>query len=204
MTEAVTGVRRRPGVAGGPVTFQSMADKLTLGLLASVVGAIIVFVSAFLTWSTVDARGTAGAKLSGAVTDSMGISAGRLGTVTLICSIVALVVVGVMLLPVTMEWAWQVLLGLGALIVLLALIEVVTLPRALSPGSFSCPSGVTCTFHRTVGPGVWFTLVAGVIVIVGAYVHRIRPVPFARPKPLTLPEAADQPVKPAAEEAAPA
>ena len=204
MTEAATGVRQRPGAAGtegvpaAPITFQAMADKLTLGLLTSVVGAIIVFVSAFLTWSTVDARGAAGKPLSGAVTDSMGISGGRLGTVTVICSIVALAVVGVMLLPITKPWAWQVLLGLGSLIVLLALIEVVTLPRALSPGAYSCPSGVTCTFHRTIGPGVWFTLVAGAIVIAGAYLHHLRPVPFVRP------EASPQPVKPAAEEAAPA
>ena len=54
------------------ITFQSMADRLTLGLLAAVIGAVLVFISAFLTWSTVDARSEAGGKIAGPATDSIG------------------------------------------------------------------------------------------------------------------------------------
>jgi hypothetical protein len=161
------------------ITFQSMADRLTLGLLASVIGAVLVFVSAFLTWSTVNARSSAGAKTSsGAVTDSIGIADGRLGLETLVLSLASLALVAVMLMPATKPWAWKVLIGTGALTVLLALIELVSIPRTLRPDNFTCPSGVSCSFHRTVGPGVWFTLVTGLVVIAGAYVHHIRPVPF--------------------------
>lgn len=160
------------------ITFQSMADRLTLGLLAAVIGAFLVFVSAFLTWSRVDARSAAGQRIAGAVTDSLGIAGGRLGAETLVLSIAALVVIGVMLLPATKAWAWQVLIGFGVLIVLFALVDLVSIPRTLRPDNFTCPSGVTCSFHRSIGPGVWFTLVAGLLVVAGAYVHHIRPVPF--------------------------
>ena len=160
------------------ITFQSMADRLTLGLLASVIGAVLVFVSAFLTWSTVDARSAAGGKLDGAVTDSIGISGGRLGTATLVLSLGALAVVAVMLLPATKPWAWRVLLGFGLLSVFFTLVDLISIPRTLRPDNFTCPSGVSCTFHRTVGPGVWFTLIASLLIVAGAYVHHIRPVPF--------------------------
>jgi hypothetical protein len=49
---------------------------------------------------------------------------------------------------------------------------------------------VTCTFHRTLGPGVWLTLVASLLIVAGAYVHHFRPVPFrapgAPPRPKTV------------------
>lgn len=165
--------------AGRTVTFDSMADRLTLGLLAAVIGAVLVFVSAFLTWSTVSARSSAaGGTKSGAVTDSIGIAGGRLGLETLILALASLALVAVMLMPDTKPWAWKVLIGTGALTVLFALIELVSIPRTLRPDNFTCPPGVSCSFHRTVGPGVWFTLVTGLLVIAGAYVHHIRPVTF--------------------------
>lgn len=164
--------------AGQQISFQSMADRLTLGLLASVIGAVLVFVSAFLTWSTVDARSQVGDKLAGAVTDSMGISNGRLGTATLVLSLAALAVVAVMLLPATKPWAWQVLIGAGALSAAFTLYDLTTIPKTLRPDNFTCPAGVSCTFHRTIGPGVWFTLIASLLIVAGAYVHHIRPVPF--------------------------
>jgi hypothetical protein len=163
------------------VSFQSMADRLTLGLLASVIGAVLVFISAFLTWSTVDARSQAGGKLAGAVTDSIGISGGRLGTETLVLALAALAVVGVMLLPATKSWAWQVLLGAGLLSVFFTLVDALSIPKTLRPDNFTCPTGVSCTFHRTIGPGVWFTLVASVLIVAGAYIHHVRPVPFRSP-----------------------
>ena len=160
-----------------------MADRLTLGLLASVIGAVLVFVSAFLTWSTVDARSQSG-QLAGAVTDSMGISDGRLGSATLVLSLAALALVAVMLLPATKPWAWQVLIGAGVLSAVFTLIDLITIPKTLRPDNFTCPAGVSCTFHRTIGPGVWFTLIASLLIVAGAYVHHIRPVPFRSP-PLT-------------------
>jgi hypothetical protein len=163
------------------ITFQSMADRLTLGLLASVIGAVLVFVSAFLTWSTVDARSQVGDKLAGAVTDSIGIADGRLGTATLVLSLGALAVVAVMLLPATKPWAWQVLIGFGALSAAFTLFDLISIPRTLRPDNFTCPSGVSCTFHQTIGPGVWFTLIASLLIVAGAYVHHIRPVPFRSP-----------------------
>jgi hypothetical protein len=163
------------------ISFQSMADRLTLGLLASVIGAVLVFVSAFLTWSTVDARSQVGGKLAGAVTDSIGISGGRLGTATLILSLAALAVVAVMLLPATKPWAWQVLIGAGALSAAFTLYDLFSIPRTLRPDNFTCPAGVSCTFHRTIGPGVWFTLIASLLIVAGAYVHHLRPVPFRSP-----------------------
>ena len=169
------------GSAPQGVTFQSMADRLTLGLVASVIGAVLVFISAFLTWSTVDARSQAGGKLAGAVTDSIGISGGRLGTETLVLALAALAVVGVMLLPATKAWAWQVLLGAGLLSVFFTLVDLISIPKTLRPDNFTCPAGVTCTFHRTIGPGVWFTLVASLLIVAGAYIHHIRPVPFRSP-----------------------
>ncbi|HEX4019403.1 MAG TPA: hypothetical protein VHX15_21900 [Frankiaceae bacterium] len=165
------------------ITFQSMADRLTLGLLASVIGAVLVFVSAFLTWSTVDARSQAGDKLAGAVTDSIGIAGGRLGTATLVLSLAALAVVAVMLLPATKPWAWRLLLGAGALSAALALYDLISIPKTLRPDNFTCPAGISCTFHRTLGPGVWFTLIASLLIVAGAYVHHIRPVPFRSPGP---------------------
>jgi hypothetical protein len=155
-----------------------MADRLTLGLLAAVIGAVLVFISSFLTWASVDARSSAGGKVAGGVTDFLGVSGGRFGTATLICALAALVVVAVMLLPATKPWAWQVLLGCGALTVLFALIDLIQIPTDLHPAGFVCPAGVTCSFHRSIGPGVWFTLVTGLLVMAGAYVHYIRPVPF--------------------------
>ncbi len=163
------------------ITFQSMADRLTLGLLASVIGAVLVFVCAFLTWSTVDARSRAGNKLAGAVTDSAGISAGRLGTATLVLSLGALAVVAVMLLPATKSWAWQVLIGFGALTAAFTLYELISIPRTLRPDNFTCPSGVSCAFHRTIGPGVWLTLIASLLIVAGGYVHHLRPVAFRPP-----------------------
>jgi hypothetical protein len=179
MTEAEATQPSAP--AGQRITFQSMADQLTLGLLASVIGAVLVFVSAFLTWSTVDARSQVGDKLAGAVTDSMGISGGRLGTATLVLSLAALAVVAVMLLPATKPWAWQVLIGAGALSAAFTLYDLITIPKTLRPDNFTCPSGVSCAFHRTIGPGVWFTLIASLLIVAGAYVHHVRPVPFRSP-----------------------
>lgn len=176
----------------GRITFQSMADRLTLGLLAAVIGAVLVFVSAFLTWSTVDARSSVGTKVAGAVTDSIGIAGGRLGTATLILSVASLLLVGMMLLPATKPWAWMVLLGFGLWIVLFALVDLAAIPRTLRPDNFTCPSGVTCSFHRSIGPGVWFTLVTGLLVAAGAYVHHLRPTGF-RPRPATPPPNLDQP-----------
>src|SRR5689334_10382179 len=87
------------------ITFQSMADRLTLGLLASVIGAVLVFISAFLTWSSVHAHAFVGNKQTNVVVDSLGVSGSRLGTATLILSIAAMALIGVMLLPATKEWA---------------------------------------------------------------------------------------------------
>lgn len=159
----------------GPLTFESMADRLTLGLVVTVLAALLGFVSAFLTWSTVDVRSATDVRITGAVTDSLGISGGRLGTVTLGVSIAVLVTVAVMLLPLVALWAWKVLLGFGTLIALLTLLDLARIPRTIAPDNFTCPSGVTCTFHRIVGPGVWFTLGAGLLVIGGAYLHHLRP-----------------------------
>jgi hypothetical protein len=172
--------------AGGErITFQSMAERLTLGLVAAAIGGVLVFISAFLTWSSVDARSVAGNRVAGATIDTIGVSSQRLGTATLVVSIAALATVGVMLLPATKAWAWQVLLGSGALIVVLAVIELLSIPGNPRPENFTCPSGVTCTFHRSIGPGVWFTLVAGLVVVAGAYIHHIRPVPFRASAPST-------------------
>lgn len=176
-----TAVETAPEPVAERITFQSMADRLTLGLLASVIGAVLVFVSAFLTWSTVDARSQIGDKLAGAVTDSIGIAGGRLGTATLVLSLAAVAVVAVMLLPATKPWAWQVLIGAGALSAAFSLYDLITIPKTLRPDNFTCPSGVSCTFHRTIGPGVWFTLIASLLIVAGAYVHHIRPVPFHSP-----------------------
>ncbi len=177
-----------------PITFQSMADRLTLGLLASVIGAVLVFVSAFLTWSTVNARASSGQKVAGATTDSLGVAGGRLGSATLVLSIAALALITVMLLPATKPWAWKVLVAAGGLITLLALIDLISIPATLHPKGFTAPEGVTVTFHRSTGPGVWFTVFAGVLVAAGAYVHHIRPVPFRSAHPAPAPKAASAPV----------
>jgi hypothetical protein len=158
------------------LTFQSMADRLTLGLLASVIGAVLVFVSAFLTWSSTNSKGVIGKLVSGGTTDTLGIDGSRLGGATLVLSIASLALVMVMLLPATKPYAWKLLIGAGGLIALLALVELFQIPGHLYPKSFSCPPGAICTFTRSIGPGVWFTLVAGILVAVGAYVHHIRPV----------------------------
>ncbi len=192
------------------ITFQSMADRLTLGLLASIIGAVLVFVSAFLTWASVNAKSTVGDKVSGATTDSLGIAGSRLGSATLVLSITALALCGVMLLPATKVWAWKLLTGAGALIALLAVIELFQIPGTLRPSDFTCPTGLTCTFHRSIGPGVWFTLVAGLLVAAGAYVHHIRPVQFraqparTTPEPAAIPAAEGDPVTEPAAVAKPA
>jgi hypothetical protein len=159
------------------LTFQSMADRLTLGLLASVIGAVLVFVSAFLTWSSTNSKSSVGGLTSGAITDTIGIDGHRLGGATLVLSIAALALVMVMLLPATKSYAWKILMGVGALTSLLAVVELFQIPATLHPVVKACGvNGVTCSFTRTIGPGVWFTLVAGILVAVGAYVHHIRPV----------------------------
>jgi hypothetical protein len=166
-----------PGPRPERITFQSMADRLTLGLLASVIGAVLVFVSAFLTWSTTNSRSSAGRLVSGATTDTLGIDGHRLGGATLVLSIASLALIAVMLLPATKSYAWKMLIGAGALIALLALIELFQIPATLHPVVKGCNvNGVTCKFSRSIGPGVWFTLIAGILVAVGAYVHHIRPV----------------------------
>jgi hypothetical protein len=170
-----------PAESGPPaerITFQSMADKLTLGLLACVIGAVLVFVSAFLNWSSTTSKGTApGARgATGATTDTLGIDGSRLGTATLVLSIAAIALVGVMLLPATKPYAWKILIGTGVLIALLAIVELFQIPGTLHPKNFTCPTGLTCSFHRSIGPGVWFTLAAGLLVAAGSYVHHIRPV----------------------------
>jgi hypothetical protein len=177
-----------PGAAGSReerITFQSMADRLTLGLLASVIGAVLVFVSAFLTWASTTSKSSVNGLTTGAVTDTLGIDGSRLGTATLVLSIAALALVGVMLLPATKPYAWKILMATGALIVLLALVELFQIPGTLHPKDFTCPAGLTCSFHRSIGPGVWFTLVAGLLVAAGAYVHHIRPVGL-RPEAATV------------------
>jgi hypothetical protein len=83
----------------------------------------------------------------------------------------------VMLLPATKPYAWKILTGAGVLIVVLALVELFQIPATLHPVVKGCGvNGVTCTFSRSTGPGVWFTLVAGILTAVGAYVHHMRPV----------------------------
>ena len=165
--------------AGEPrerITFDSMAARLTFGLLASVIGAVLVFISAFLNWSSTTSKSSAGKLVSGATTDTLGIDGSRLGGATLVLSIAALALIAVMLLPATKTYAWKALIGTGALIALLALLELFQIPGTLHPTKFSCPTGVTCSFRRSIGPGVWFTLIAGLLVCAGAYVHHIRPV----------------------------
>jgi hypothetical protein len=166
-----------PDPRSGRITFQAMADRLTLGLLASVIGAVLVFVSAFLTWSSTNSKSISGDLTSGATTDTLGIDSHRLGGATLVLSIASLALIMVMLLPATKTYAWKVLIGAGALIALLALIELFQIPATLHPVVKGCGvNGVTCSFTRSTGPGVWFTLIAGILVAVGAYVHHIRPV----------------------------
>jgi hypothetical protein len=175
-------VKAQPGGSGDAepgerITFQSMADRLTLGLLVSVIGAVLVFVSSFLTWSSINAKSTVGKSLAGGVIDTLGVSGSRLGSATLVLSIAALALVAVMLLPATKPYAWKALIGVGVLIALLALIELFRIPATLHLTVKGCGvNGVTCSFHRSIGPGVWFTLVAGILIPVGAYVHHIRPV----------------------------
>jgi len=168
--------------ARGPITFQSMADQLTLGEVVAVLAALLTFVAAFLTWSTVMVHSSSNAQVTGAVADSAGVSAGvsggRLGTVTLGLSIAVLVTVGVMLLPLAAAWVWKVLLGFGALIAALTLLDMARIPRPMAPDNFTCPSGVTCSFHRSIGPGTWFTVGAGLLVLGGAYLHHWRPLRF--------------------------
>jgi hypothetical protein len=181
MTEAVSRAETTalaPSAPRGPITFQSMADQLTLGEVVTVLAALLVFVSAFLTWATVEVHTSTGARIAGAVTASMGISGGRLGTVTLGLSVAVLVTVAAMLVPFGDGWMWKVLLGFGALIALLTLLDMARIPRTMAPDNFSCPSRVTCTFHRSIGPGTWFTLAAGLVVLAGAYLHHWRPLYF--------------------------
>jgi hypothetical protein len=150
-----------------------------LGLLASIIGAVLVFVSSFLTWASVNAKSSVAGKVSGASVDYLGVSSHRLGFATLVLSIAALALCAVMLLPATKPWAWKVLIGTGALVALLAIIELIQIPQTLHANTSTCTAqGVTCTLHRSIGPGVWFTLIAGILVAAGAYVHHIRPVQF--------------------------
>jgi hypothetical protein len=183
----------KPPAAPDPerISFQAMADRLTLGLLAAVIGAVLVFVSAFLTWARVDARSAAGHDVGGAIITTSGISGGRLGTETLVLAIMSLVIVGVMLLPATKPWAWQVLLGFGLLIAFFALYDLLSIPGPVRPNGFFCGSGVTCSFHRSIEPGVWFTLIASLLIVAGAYVHHIRPVPFRAPGAAPQPKTVD-------------
>ena len=194
-----------PDAAAAPrserITFQSMADRLTLGLLASVIGAVLVFVSAFLTWSSTHSKSAAGKLVSGATTDTLGIDSHRLGSATLVLSIAALALIMVMLLPATKPYAWKILTGAGVLIAVLALVELFQIPATLHPVVKGCGvDGVTCTFTRSTGPGVWFTLVAGVLVTVGAYAHHLRPVGLrptvgaATSKPLPAEATSPEPV----------
>lgn len=197
MTEAVPRAEvapLAPSPSRGPITFQSMADQLTLGEVVTVLAALLVFVSAFLTWATVEVHTSTGTPVAGAITASMGISGGRLGTVTLALSVAVLVTVAGMLVPMGATWMWKVLLGFAALIALLALLDVARIPRMMSPDNFSCPSRVTCTFHRSIGPGTWITLGAGLLVLAGAYLHHWRPLYFSTDE--ASPE--DEPDQPAA------
>ncbi len=87
-----------------------------------------------------------------------------------------------MLLPATKSWAWKVLVGTGGLIALLAVIDMLSIPSHPKPSPSVC-KGVTCELSQSIGPGMWFTLVAGLLVAAGGYVHHIRPVPFRSAHP---------------------
>ncbi len=163
------------------ITFQSMADRLTLGLLAAVIGAVLVFISAFLTWSTVNARSQAGGKIAGAISDTLGIAGGRLGTVTLVLS---LAVAGDGRPSCCCPRRSH---GRGRCSSASACWRCLRAgrsdrdPEDAAAGRLHLPGRCELHISPRVGPGVWFSLITSLLIVAGAYVHHIRPVPFRAP-----------------------
>jgi hypothetical protein len=141
------------------------------------VGALLTFLAAFLTWATVEVTSRAGGPIVGGGTRSVsGLEGDRLGKATLVIGLAALVLCALLLAPATRSWGWIALLVCGALIVLLAVLDLASISDdtdlkqrlAEVPG---CGGTVRCEGERTAGVGVWLTIVGGLLIMLGAALH---------------------------------
>jgi hypothetical protein len=154
-----------------------LPDRVTPGLITVAVGGLIVFLAAFLTWASVEVTSRIGGPLVGGGTRSVsGLEGDRLGKATLILAIAVLLLVVLLTTPAARSAGWIALAVAGGLIVLLALLDLIAISDASDlrerladvPG---CSQGIQCTGERTVGIGVYLTILGGLVVVVGALLH---------------------------------
>jgi hypothetical protein len=150
---------------------------MTPGLLTSAIGALLTFLAAFLTWATVELTSRAGGPLVGGGTRSViGLQGDRLGKATLVLAIAALLLVALLAAPASRPWGWIPLATAGALIVVLAVVDLISISDASDlrhrlaavPG---CQQVVQCSGDRSAGIGVYLTILGGLAVLAGALLH---------------------------------
>ena len=185
MSEQTDGGRAEPvpgpheGPTAGPAKPAAgrMPAGATPGLLTAAVGTLVTFLAAFLTWASVEVTSRAGGPLIGGGTRSVsGLEGDRLGKGTLVLAIAAALLIVLLAAPASRSWGWIALLVAGALIVLLALLDLVSISDASDlrsrladiPG---CGGPVSCTGDRSAGIGVYLTILGGLVIMVGALLH---------------------------------
>jgi hypothetical protein len=167
---------QRPSAASG-FGAPPAPTRATPGLLVAAVGALITFLAAFLTWASVEVSSRVGGPIVGGGTRSVsGLEGDRLGKATLVVAIAALLLIGLLLAPASRRWGWIALAVAGGLILVLALLDLVSIADASDlrsrlaqvPG---CSAAVQCTGDRSAGIGIYLTLLGGLLVGVGAFLH---------------------------------
>lgn len=164
-----------PG-AGSGSSGARLPTGITTGLLVAAVGALVTALAAFLTWAAVEVTSRVGSIEGGGTRSTLGVQGERLGKATLILALAALALIVVLRAPSSRAWGWIALLVIGVLVIGLATLDLVAISDASQlrqrlaaiPG---CSQAVQCTGERSVGVGVYLTLLGGLAVAVGALLH---------------------------------
>jgi drug/metabolite transporter (DMT)-like permease len=161
--------------------------RLNPGWGLVILGGLLGVLGAFLTWAKVDYGGLASHTYRG-------VSAGRDGKITVVLSVLVLGVTAAAFLGWARGWMRATLVVLGLVIAFIAIADLAASPSVGSEERARLRTPVQVTSSN--GIGEWLTLVAGILVVIGAVlVARYSRPATAGPSPL----ATGSPAEPAGE-----
>ncbi len=149
------------GPAGPADTTDRSAGPLG-GLLVLVAGAMTI-VSSAMTWATITAFGFVEVPLRGTEVGQY------YGRTTALLGVLSVILGGLLIGRDRGGWRWLLTAVTGMAIALIAVIDMVRLLHANRLG------GIELDLSVEVGPGLWVTLLAGLVVVAGAVLARFTP-----------------------------
>gem|GEM_PF-4921730 len=172
-----------------PAETAARAARRVAAALAVVAGGLVTVIAAFLTWTTVGVLDITEFTVRGTDADQDGNATFALGALAALAGLYAL-------RRRASARVWLVSGTAGAMVVLLAIVEIIRDGRA-DLGGGSSGAGLALDVSVTVGPGLWLTLAGGLAVLLATVIGGIaRP---GRSRPSGRPGRPGHPARPGAD-----